>query len=95
MLPPADNLDEYAAFLSDSIRQHLDDEWLPQECHRDIGEEVARLYRAAVQQVSWRMLNISRFLFRFLFAKLFFRGCRLCAGLWSCGENMLALFGVP
>ncbi|CAM9910099.1 unnamed protein product [Scytosiphon promiscuus] len=44
MLPPADQAEEYASFLSEAIRQHLDDEWMEQECHEGIGEEVARLY---------------------------------------------------
>ena len=52
MLPPSEAADEYASFLSESICQHLDDEWLPQECHKSIGEEVARLYLATVQQVT-------------------------------------------
>lgn len=51
MLPPADRADEIARFLSDAICQHLDDEWLPQECHKGIGEEVARLYHEALAQV--------------------------------------------
>lgn len=52
MLPPADKAEEYASFLSESIRQHLDDEWIEQECHKGIGEEAARLYLAAFQKVS-------------------------------------------
>lgn len=51
MLPPLEQADEYAPFLSESICQHLDEEWLPQECHKSIGEEVARLYRETAQQV--------------------------------------------
>lgn len=51
MLPPADKAEEYASFLSESIRQHLDDEWIEQDCHRGIGEEAARLYLAAFQKV--------------------------------------------
>ncbi|CAM9980759.1 unnamed protein product [Ectocarpus fasciculatus] len=50
MLPPAETADEYAAFLSESIREHLDDEWIEQECHKGIGEEVARLYLAAFEK---------------------------------------------
>lgn len=52
MLPPAEEVDEYARFLSDAVRQHLDNEWIPQKCHKDIGEEVANLYHAAVKRVS-------------------------------------------
>lgn len=51
MLPPAAEAEEYAPFLSESIRQHLDEEWLPQDCHKVIAEEVARLYLVAMQQV--------------------------------------------
>eukprot|EP00752_Nemacystus_decipiens_P001436 g1415.t2 len=50
MLPSADKAEEYAAFLSESIRQHLDDEWIEQECHKGIGEEVARLYLDAFRK---------------------------------------------
>lgn len=52
MLPPAEQVDEYARFLSDAVRQHLDNEWIPQKCHKDIGEEVAKLYHAAIKRVS-------------------------------------------
>lgn len=51
MLPPADRADEIADFLSEAICEHLDAEWLPQECHKEIGEEVARVYREALTQV--------------------------------------------
>lgn len=51
MLPPADKAEEYASFLSESIRQHLDDEWIEQDCHKGIGEEAAKLYLAAFQKV--------------------------------------------
>lgn len=27
-------------FLSNALREHLDNEWIPQSCHRDIGEKV-------------------------------------------------------
>ncbi|CAM9645531.1 unnamed protein product [Ectocarpus sp. 12 AP-2014] len=50
MLPPAEKADEYAAFLSESIREHLNDEWMEQDCHKGIGEEVARLYLAAFEK---------------------------------------------
>ncbi len=52
MLPSADEAEEYASFLSESVRQHLDDEWMEQECHKGIGEEVARLFLAAFENVS-------------------------------------------
>lgn len=52
MLPSADEAEEYASFLSESIRQHLDNEWMEQECHQGIGEEVARLFLAAFENVS-------------------------------------------
>lgn len=51
MLPAADEAEEYASFLSESIRQHLDDEWIEQECHKGIGEEVARLYLDVFRKV--------------------------------------------
>lgn len=51
MLPPADKAEEYASFLSEAIRQHLDDEWMEQECHEGIGQEVARLYLDAFKDV--------------------------------------------
>ena len=54
MLPPADKSEEYASYLSESIRQHLDDEWIEQECHKGIGEEVARLYLDAFRKVRRR-----------------------------------------
>lgn len=55
MLPPAEEVEEYAQFLSGAIRQHLDEEWMPQDCHQEIGEEVARLYGVAVGQVSYEL----------------------------------------
>ena len=59
-LPPAEKVDEYARFLADAVRRHLDDEWIPQECHKEIGEEVARLYRAGVDRVSQSVIGSSR-----------------------------------
>jgi hypothetical protein len=35
---------EDAAFIAQNIQQWLDDEWIPQECHKMIGEKCAELY---------------------------------------------------
>ncbi|CAM9530301.1 unnamed protein product [Discosporangium mesarthrocarpum] len=50
MLPPAEDSEAYASFLADSIMQHLDQEWLPQDCHRDIGLKVGDIYRKFVKE---------------------------------------------
>lgn len=85
MLPPADRAEEIAGFLSEAIGEHLDAEWLPQECHKEIGEEVARVYREALAQVrqsrpgSWD----TRFLLQsFFFCRSFFFSCDLSAPLF-------------
>ena len=44
---PLSNLEADAAFLEKSIRESLDDEWIPQACHAEIGKEVGRIYVAA------------------------------------------------
>lgn len=45
-------MEEYAPFLAEAIRQHLDEEWMEQACHKEIGNEVAKIFRAAVTGVS-------------------------------------------
>lgn len=51
-LPPAESVDEYATFLAKAIRTHLDDDWMEQSCHENIGDEVAKLFREAVAKVN-------------------------------------------
>lgn len=36
--------EEDAAFIAQSIQQWLDDEWIPQDVHKMIGEKCAQLY---------------------------------------------------
>jgi hypothetical protein len=48
-LPSGSETEEYAAFLSEAVRNHLDEEWLPQECHDRIGKEVAQIYSRSVR----------------------------------------------
>lgn len=47
-LPPIEQSDLYSSFLARAIQIHLDREWMPQECHVDIGNEVARIYLESV-----------------------------------------------
>eukprot|EP00283_Hemiselmis_rufescens_P011014 CAMPEP_0173422468 /NCGR_PEP_ID=MMETSP1357-20121228/3164_1 /TAXON_ID=77926 /ORGANISM="Hemiselmis rufescens, Strain PCC563" /LENGTH=340 /DNA_ID=CAMNT_0014385497 /DNA_START=31 /DNA_END=1053 /DNA_ORIENTATION=+ len=44
---PDSNVKEVSVWLSDEIRQWLDDEWIPRDIHRDIGEIAAGAYEAA------------------------------------------------
>lgn len=36
--------EEDAAFIAQNIQQWLDDEWIPQECHKTIGDKCAEIY---------------------------------------------------
>ncbi|CAM9563809.1 unnamed protein product [Choristocarpus tenellus] len=49
-LPPVEESDAYASFLAEGIMTHLDQEWMPQECHREIGLEAAKVYLQIVQK---------------------------------------------
>lgn len=40
-------LEEDASYLEGAIRDSLDDEWIPQACHAEIGKEVAKIYLSA------------------------------------------------
>lgn len=51
LLPPTERVEEYAVFLAEAIRIHLDTEWMEQECHRVIGDKVASVFREKLAQV--------------------------------------------
>uniref|UniRef100_A0A6U2FXN0 Uncharacterized protein n=1 Tax=Hemiselmis andersenii TaxID=464988 RepID=A0A6U2FXN0_HEMAN len=44
---PEGNVKEVSAWLSDEVRQWLDDEWIPRDIHREIGEIAAGAYESA------------------------------------------------
>ncbi|CAM9099932.1 unnamed protein product [Chrysoparadoxa australica] len=48
-LPPVEEVDDYAAFLAEAVQLHLDEEWLIQEVHRGIGEEVGSIYKETIK----------------------------------------------
>lgn len=50
-LPPVDRVEDYAPFLAKAVRTHLDTEWMPQDCHKTIGDEVEGIFRECLTQV--------------------------------------------
>jgi hypothetical protein len=56
-LPDKEQAADYSKFLARAVQLHLDQEWLPQACHEQIGAEVASIYLSSAVERGVTDLN--------------------------------------
>jgi hypothetical protein len=56
-LPDKEQAADYSKFLARAVQLHLDQEWLPQACHEEIGAEVANIYLSSAVERGVTDLN--------------------------------------